>query len=116
MDSSHKCRPQGSESVLGPVLFIIYIHDIDLGLNNFISKFVNDTKTDNAVLSEGGRRRVQENYRKISDWSVDWKMPFSINMCHILQVGYRNIKNDYERRDIKIKSVHSVNDLDISHV
>ncbi len=29
-------------SVLGPVLFIGYINDIDLGLNNFIIKFLDD--------------------------------------------------------------------------
>ncbi len=60
--------PQGS--VLGLVLFIIYIKDIDLGLNNFISKFADDRKIGNAVLSEGDRRSPQEDLLKISDWSA----------------------------------------------
>ncbi len=53
VDASHKWRPQGS--VLRPVLFINYINDIDLGLNNFISKFAHDTNIGNADLSDGGR-------------------------------------------------------------
>ncbi len=97
--------PQGS--VLGPVLFIIYINDIDLGLNNFISKFADDTKIVNAVLLEGDRRSLQD-LRKISDWSVKWEMSFNINKCQILLVYSINIKNDYEMRGVKIKSLHPV--------
>ncbi len=101
-------------SVLGPVLSIIYINDINLGFNNFISKFADDTKIGNAVLSVGDRRSLHEDLRKISDWSGKWEMPFYINKCEILQVGFRNIKNDYEMRGVKIKSVHAVKDLGVS--
>ncbi len=38
----------------------------------------------------------------------------AMNKCQILQVGSRNIKNDYEMCDIKIKSVHSVKDLGVT--
>ncbi len=34
-----------------PVLFTIYINDVDVGLNNRISKFADDTKIGNSVLS-----------------------------------------------------------------
>ncbi len=66
-------------SGLGPVLFI-YINDTDLGFNNFISKFANDTKIAKAVVS-GDRRSLQEDLSKISDWS-----PFNMNKWQILQV------------------------------
>ncbi len=101
-----------AKALLGPVLFI-YINDIDLGLSNFISKFTDDKKIGNAVLSEGDRRSLQY-LRKISDWSVKWETLLNIHKCQILQVGSRNKKNDYEMRGINIKSVHSVKDLGVT--
>ncbi len=94
--------PQGS--VIIPDLFIIYVNDIDLGLNNFISKFAEDKKIRNAVLS--GDRRSLSPLRKISDWSVKWGMHFNINKSQILHVGSRNVKKKYEMLSVKIKSVH----------
>ncbi len=82
--------PQGT--VLGPVLFIVYINDIDLGLNNFKAKFADNTKIGNSVISDSDRRSLQEDLRKISAWSDRWEMPFNPNKCHILQVGTRNKK------------------------
>ncbi len=41
-------------------------------------------------------------------------MPFNIYKCQILQVGSRNIKNDYEMRGVKIKSVHLVKDIGVT--
>ncbi len=81
--------PQGS--VLGPVLFIIYINDINVGLN-LISKFADDTKIGNSIITDHDRMSLQEDLRKISDCPQRWEMPFNINKCHILQVVTRNKK------------------------
>ncbi len=56
--------PQGS--VLVPVLFIIYLNNIDIRLNNFIAKFVGDTKIGNLVISDRDKQRFQEDLRKVS--------------------------------------------------
>ncbi len=53
---------------VGPVLFIIYINDIDVGLSNFLSKIADDTKISNSIITDHERMSLQEDLRKISEW------------------------------------------------
>ncbi len=103
-------------SVLEPVLLLIYsyINDIDIQLNNFIAKFVDDTKIGNSVISDRDWQSLQEDLRKISAWSDRWKMPFKVNKCHILQVGTINEKYEYEVRTVKLENVQCVKDLGVT--
>ncbi len=98
--------PQGS--VLGPVLFIMYINYIDLGINNFISEFADDTK----IRNYNHRPQHDESpgrQEKISERSERWKMPFNANKCHILQISTKNQKIAHEMNDVKL--VQCVKDL-----
>ncbi len=79
-------------SVLGPVLFIIYINGIDVGLNNFISKFAHDTKIGKSIITDRDRMSLQEDLRKISEWSEGWEMPCNVNKCHIFTKRYNKPK------------------------
>ncbi len=92
--------PQGS--VLRPVLFIIYRNDIGVWLNNFISKFADDRKIGNSIITNRDRLSLQEDLRKISEWSEKWDIPFNVNICHILQIGTRNQKSEHETQRLTI--------------
>ncbi len=56
---------------------------------------------------------LQEDLRKISEWSQRWGMPFNVNIWHILQVGTRNKKSEYEMNHSKLESVQCVKDLGV---
>ncbi len=71
--------------VFEPVLFIKYIQDIDVGLNNFIAKFGDDSKIGNSVISECDRQSLQDDLHKISAWSARWEMPFKVNEFHFFK-------------------------------
>ncbi len=101
-------------SVLGPVLFTIYINDIDVWLNNFISKFADNTKIGNSIITDHDRMSLQEDLIKISKWSQRWGMPFNVNKCHVLQVSSRNQKYDYEMIGTKIEIVQCVRDFGVT--
>ncbi len=98
------------DSVLGPVLFIIYINNIDI----FTAKFADDTKIGNSVISDRDRQSPQEDLFKISAWSDRLKCLSTLTKRHILQVGTRNKKYEDEMGTVKLESVHCVKDLGVT--
>ncbi len=67
--------PQGS--FLGPVLFIIYINDLDDALSNRISKFAIDTKIGNSVLTDGDKQILQVDCIKFQFGRIDGRCPLT---------------------------------------
>ena len=61
--------PQGS--VLGPLLFVIYINDIELGIVSNIPKFADDIKLFCKVCNEERGEQLRADLRKLYEWSVD---------------------------------------------
>ncbi len=104
--------PQGS--ILVPVLFIIYINDVDVGFNNLISKFADDTEIGKLVLTDEDRQSLQKVLYIISSWSERWEMPFNIEKRQLLQAETENKKFDYEMCDVKFKTVQCAKDLDVN--
>ena len=60
--------PQGS--VLGPILFLIYINDLEEGVTGNILKFADDTKLFRKVKEIGDKQKLQDDIDKLVKWSL----------------------------------------------
>ena len=80
--------PQGS--VLGPILFLVYVNDMDCGLDANISKFADDTKLFHKVSSIEEHEKIQNDLHKLVEWSNIWQMKFNADKCKVLHFGNKN--------------------------
>ena len=90
--------PQGS--VLGPLLFIIYINDLDSGVKSKLSKFVDDTKLGGEMDSRVGGDQIQESIDTCMDWAKYWQMEFNLSKCKVLGMGKNNENRDYRMQGV----------------
>jgi ribonuclease P/MRP protein subunit RPP40 len=61
-------------SVLGPLLFSIYINDIDNGTASRILKFADDTKLYSQVGTPEDIAKLRNDLEKLVGWSKEWLM------------------------------------------
>src|SRR3989442_12847623 len=104
-------EPQGS--ILGPLLFTIYINDIDNNLCNPILTFADDTKIWGRGSSREDVLRMQEDLNTLELWSKENEMPFNISKCKVIHVGKRTLREKYKLNDQVIEEVKEEKDLGV---
>ena len=82
--------PQGT--VLGPLLFLLYINDIGTEIDSNIRLFADDSALYREIKSFNDVLSLQEDLFKLQEWASKWQMKFNIKKCKTLRISKR-IKN-----------------------
>ena len=85
--------PQGS--VLGPLLFVIFINDLPAGLNSSVKMFADDTKVYTRSDQDKATDRLQEDLNKLESWSSKWLLKFHPQKCSVIKLGYKKSEAEY---------------------
>ena len=91
--------PQGS--VLGPILFLIFINDLPKCTNCPVCLFADDSKIycrvpradSNDPKLEGANEKLQRDLQELEYWANKWKKAFNVIKCKIMHLGYRNAEH-----------------------
>ena len=88
MDCSTQRVPQGS--VPGPILFLVYINDLEDGVASNIPKYTNIFRR---VQTRQECRTLQDDLNRLDQWSAKWQMLFNQSKCKCLHIGRANGKS-----------------------
>jgi len=113
--------PQGS--VLGPVLFLIFINDLPLEVLSPLSLFADDSKIFSRIVTNkknskwagfDGREALQRDLMEVQKWAEKWKMEFNVGKCKMMHIGRKNPKNVYSMGGTELETTSAERDLGVT--
>ena len=87
--------PQGS--VLGPILFVMYINDLPevVDKDSFVYLFADDTKLFRRINSDQDRIQLQHDINSLIEWSNKWLLKFHPDKCVSMTINTKKEGKTY---------------------
>jgi hypothetical protein len=78
------------DSVLGPVLFVCYINDMPDTISSLIYMYADDTKMVSVVNENKDWKALQQDLRRLQEWSEKWQLKLNRTRCKVMHLGKTN--------------------------
>ena len=76
--------PQGT--VLGPLLFLLYINDLPHGISSTVRLFTDDCVMYHTIKTDSDAQTLQHDLDTLTKWQDNWQMTFNTDKCFTLKV------------------------------
>ena len=108
--------PQGS--ILGPLLFVLFINDIgnDINEGSNLLLYADDTKLFREINNSQDCLLLQQDINTLNDWATANKMKFHPDKCKVLSVSLQRSNRDpfpYKLSGVPLQHVNSEKDLGV---
>ena len=103
--------PQGT--ILGPVLFLLFINDLSNCVKNSIKLFADDCKVYKPISSVNDCVSLQDDLNSVCAWTRNWQLSFNKDKCVVLRVR-KNTDFTYSMDGKALKSVKEQKDLGVT--
>ena len=107
--------PQGS--VLGPVLFVLYINDLPEIIKSKCFMFADDTKVYRIILGLEDVALMQEDITSLQGWSDKWLLRFHPKKCKAMAIGKSKYEPEYvlngEEESCKLEIISDEKDIGV---
>jgi hypothetical protein len=105
--------PQGS--VLGPLLFVIFINDMDSAVSqvDILRKFADDTKIGQKVMDARDRHTLQTALDRLCEWADKWGMQFNVSKCKVMHMGRLNPRLTYSMGGLDLEETEEERDIGV---
>ena len=108
--------PQGS--ILGPLLFLLYINDLPQALSphTLCAIFADDTKIARKITNPHEAQILQNDINALHTWSTTWGLRFNSSKCTIISTKRRNhpYRHPYTLNNALLPRVNNMLDLGIT--
>ena len=84
------------ESVLGPILFLTYINDLEDNISSKVLKYADDTKVFRKVTNDTDKQSLQDDLDKLVKWSEKWQMLLHFGKCKCIPIEHGNMDEEYK--------------------